>query len=568
MPFDPLPLVTADDPGNPELAQAVAAARRAAPGWGRLPGASRARVLREAAAALPGGPGTPGDGDGGDADRNLQGALLRWAARLERGGGAVQVGVVKGAGGRWDVPGGRALLARRPLGVLGVAWGWPRPLALQLLLPALALGNALVVVAPPVGASSAQRLRKALVAAGLPGGVLTVLSGNSRGSGSGLARHHPDGLWLCGGDALSPSVLLMSAHPGLRLGLCCERPSRLGGPGGTRGGSGAGPSPRRRAGAGAALHPPPLSLASGGRSLRVPPEPPKSAGISDLTLCPQPRDPHQNKLLRAAAAVTSLFSGGLGWSRAGAGGRMFWGCPAPHVPGRPGPPPTLGAAAPKALPGRAGGPERRSSRGIRGGVPGVRKGRPGVRGVGGGGSGRPAALTSSVPLSLSAAAPPRPEGFRRGSWGWLRERSRVPVCRPRLRTAMDLPPLRSALVPFLFLLAVPTPSSCCSFSFNPISSTFSAHLNNLVRPPLPGHPPAHPSTPPDLRDSHGTSRDPLIPKRFPCASLPRPPNSLIPQGRPRPGSRKPSDRTPSPPKCRWGPPECPPQPSGLLLGTP
>ncbi|XP_021405711.3 aldehyde dehydrogenase family 16 member A1 [Lonchura striata] len=182
------PLVAVDDPGDPELAHAVAAARGAAPGWGRLPGASRARVLRGAAAALAAAPGTPADGGG--ADGSLQGALLRWAARLERGGGAVQ-----------DVPGGRALLARRPLGVLGVAWGWPRPLALQLLLPALALGNALVVVAPPGGAGSAERLRKALVAAGLPGGVLTVLPGNSRGSGSGLARHHPDGLWLCGGDA-------------------------------------------------------------------------------------------------------------------------------------------------------------------------------------------------------------------------------------------------------------------------------------------------------------------------------------------------------------------------------
>ncbi|NXE02622.1 A16A1 dehydrogenase, partial [Chaetorhynchus papuensis] len=41
----------------------------------------------------------------------------------------------------------------------------------------------------------------ALVAAGLPGGALTVLPGNSRGSGSRLARQHPDGLWLCGGDA-------------------------------------------------------------------------------------------------------------------------------------------------------------------------------------------------------------------------------------------------------------------------------------------------------------------------------------------------------------------------------
>ncbi|NXI80209.1 A16A1 dehydrogenase, partial [Rhipidura dahli] len=184
------PLVTADDPGDPDLAQAVAAARGAAPGWGRLPGASRARVLRGAAAALEGGHGTPKDGDSGDTDGSLRRALLRWAVRAERVGGAVQ-----------EVPGGRALVTRRPLGVVGVAWGSLCPLVPELLPPAIALGNCVVVVSPPGGAGPVQRLRKALVAAGLPGGALTVLPGNSWGSGARLARQRPDGLWLCGGDA-------------------------------------------------------------------------------------------------------------------------------------------------------------------------------------------------------------------------------------------------------------------------------------------------------------------------------------------------------------------------------
>nr|XP_041568921.1 fms-related tyrosine kinase 3 ligand isoform X2 [Taeniopygia guttata] len=58
---------------------------------------------------------------------------------------------------------------------------------------------------------------------------------------------------------------------------------------------------------------------------------------------------------------------------------------------------------------------------------------------------------------------------------------------------MDLPPLRSALVPLLLLLAVPTPSICCSFGFNPISSTFSTHLNNLTPWLLLDYPVAMPS---------------------------------------------------------------------------
>ncbi|XP_052635457.1 LOW QUALITY PROTEIN: aldehyde dehydrogenase family 16 member A1 [Harpia harpyja] len=181
--------------------------------WSRLPASARARVLRGAAAALGGsgaaGPPQKGDDDDGDSDGRLWGALLRWAARVELLGGVVQ-----------EVPGGRALLMRRPLGVVGVAWSGPRPpaRALELLPPALALGNGLVVVAPPSGVGPALRLQQALVAAGLPGGALAVLPGGAGGDGATLARHHPDGLWLCGGGTV-PLLLLLAVPP---PGICCS----------------------------------------------------------------------------------------------------------------------------------------------------------------------------------------------------------------------------------------------------------------------------------------------------------------------------------------------------------
>ncbi|XP_064296598.1 aldehyde dehydrogenase family 16 member A1 [Phalacrocorax carbo] len=191
---EPVPGGPVAAPDSADVAAAMEAARRVALGWGRLPGAARARVLRGAAAALGGGGalGPPQrDGDDGD-DGRLRAALLRWAAHVELMGGVVQ-----------EVPGGRALVTRRPLGVVGVAWSGPRPLrrALELLPPALALGNGLVVVAPPSGVGSALRLRQALVAAGLPGGALAVLPGGAGGAGVSLERHRPDGLWLCGGGA-------------------------------------------------------------------------------------------------------------------------------------------------------------------------------------------------------------------------------------------------------------------------------------------------------------------------------------------------------------------------------
>ncbi|XP_075345549.1 aldehyde dehydrogenase family 16 member A1 isoform X3 [Mycteria americana] len=191
---EPVPGGPAVAPDSADVAAAVEAARRVALGWGRLPGAARAQVLRGAAAALGGGgaegpPQRDGDDDD-DGDGRLRAVLLRWAAHVELVGGVVQ-----------EVPGGRALVTRRPLGVVGVVLSGPRPLrhALELLPPALALGNGLVVVAPPSGVGPALRLRQALVAAGLPGGALTVLPGGAGGDGATLARHHPDGLWLCGG---------------------------------------------------------------------------------------------------------------------------------------------------------------------------------------------------------------------------------------------------------------------------------------------------------------------------------------------------------------------------------
>ena len=61
-----------------------------------------------------------------------------------------------------EVPGGRAVVTRVPVGVVGVAWSGPRPLrrALELLPPLLALGNGVVLLAPPPGLGPAHQLRK------------------------------------------------------------------------------------------------------------------------------------------------------------------------------------------------------------------------------------------------------------------------------------------------------------------------------------------------------------------------------------------------------------------------
>ncbi|XP_033928278.1 aldehyde dehydrogenase family 16 member A1 [Melopsittacus undulatus] len=216
------------DPGD--ITAAMGVARRAAMGWARLEASARARVLQGALREL----GRPLADGAIEEDARLQGALQRWAARALLMGGAVK-----------EAPGGRFLVTRRPLGVVGVAWSGPRPLrrALELLPPALACGNALVLVAPPSGLEAARRLQKALEAAGLPVGALSVLPGGATASGLPLARERPNGLWLCGGDpdldwgsiggdpqVWVPEGGVLDAPPpeaDLELELRCTRPHSL-----------------------------------------------------------------------------------------------------------------------------------------------------------------------------------------------------------------------------------------------------------------------------------------------------------------------------------------------------
>ncbi|XP_051631308.1 fms-related tyrosine kinase 3 ligand [Manacus candei] len=81
---------------------------------------------------------------------------------------------------------------------------------------------------------------------------------------------------------------------------------------------------------------------------------------------------------------------------------------------------------------------------------------------------------------------------------------------------MDSPPAGSALVSLLLLLAGTPPGSCCSFSFDPVSSTFGTHLNKLTPWLLLDYPVAMPS---NLEPDSGCS--PLWGLHFGAAALRR-----------------------------------------------
>lgn len=88
-------------------------------------------------------------------------------------------------------PGSTALVTREPLGVIAVivAWNYPLEIATWKLAPALAAGNT-VVVKPPVEAShSVLLLAELAIQAGIPSGVLNVVTGRGSRAGKALGLH-------------------------------------------------------------------------------------------------------------------------------------------------------------------------------------------------------------------------------------------------------------------------------------------------------------------------------------------------------------------------------------------
>jgi gamma-glutamyl-gamma-aminobutyraldehyde dehydrogenase len=90
-------------------------------------------------------------------------------------------------------PGDLALIRRVPLGVIGavVPWNFPLDMATWKLAPALATGNSVVLKPAEQSPLSALRLAELASEAGLPDGVLNVVTGYGEEAGAALGRH-PD----------------------------------------------------------------------------------------------------------------------------------------------------------------------------------------------------------------------------------------------------------------------------------------------------------------------------------------------------------------------------------------
>ena len=85
-----------------------------------------------------------------------------------------------------------AMITREPLGVIGavVPWNYPMIIATWKIAPALAMGNSVVLKPAEQSSLSAIRLAQLASEAGLPDGVLNVVTGLGPTAGQALARHN------------------------------------------------------------------------------------------------------------------------------------------------------------------------------------------------------------------------------------------------------------------------------------------------------------------------------------------------------------------------------------------
>ncbi|MYK55437.1 MAG: aldehyde dehydrogenase family protein, partial [Acidimicrobiia bacterium] len=158
--------------GPADVDRAVGAARDAAAGWSAMPGAERAKTLFRLArlvqersrelAVLDTRDGGKPIREARDVDLPLVAAHFfyhaGWADKLE-----------------YAFPG----IEPRPLGVVGqvIPWNFPLLMAAWKVAPALATGNTVVLKPAETTPMSALRLAEIAAEAGLPPGVLNVISG-------------------------------------------------------------------------------------------------------------------------------------------------------------------------------------------------------------------------------------------------------------------------------------------------------------------------------------------------------------------------------------------------------
>lgn len=117
------------------------------------------------------------------------------------------------------------LVTRVPLGVVGVITPWNDPTVVEMwkCIPALLMGNSVVLKPAEQSSLSAIRLAELTKEAGIPDGVFNVVPGYGETAGKALALHHDvRGIFFTGSSAVGKQILKYSGESNMkRVGLEC-----------------------------------------------------------------------------------------------------------------------------------------------------------------------------------------------------------------------------------------------------------------------------------------------------------------------------------------------------------
>jgi len=185
------------DSGPGDLERAVTAARQAFPGWRATPAPKRGEVLYRAAELLL------------KRKEELSRQMTREMGKvLAETRGDVQEAIdmtyyMAGEGRRQfgqttpsEMPNKFQMSVRQPVGIAGLITPWNFPMAIPSwkMMPALIMGNTVVIKPATDTPLSVVNLVKILEEAGLPKGVVNMVSGSGRAVGSPLMHHKDVGI--------------------------------------------------------------------------------------------------------------------------------------------------------------------------------------------------------------------------------------------------------------------------------------------------------------------------------------------------------------------------------------
>jgi len=196
--------------GAADAAAAVAAAKAAFPKWAAQTSVARGRILAKASQLVEARKGELSEllvHEEGKTLAEATGEVQRAADILRFYGGlGYQLG---GQTIPHDLPGNLMFTRREPLGVVGLITPWNFPIAIPAwkMAPALVCGNTVVLKPASQAPAMALELAKLLAEAGLPAGVLNVVTGDGRPFAAELAANPAvQGVSFTGSTAVGRSI--------------------------------------------------------------------------------------------------------------------------------------------------------------------------------------------------------------------------------------------------------------------------------------------------------------------------------------------------------------------------